>query len=117
MRKLKITTAILKGFDACEGARERFERQYPRGLVITDDQHTNFEILLERVQEDEATIQWGRQADAFTGALGIELAHALDAEWLARALSEVRFPSVTGLFHAAGELADAVGVYLESRKR
>lgn len=114
MRKLRITLAMLKDLDACNDAQDRFAEQYPRGLVVTDDQEENFEILLGRVQADLPTMRWGETADDCTEAASIVTAHAYDVEWLYHGMTG-DWRSIGDLFQAAGELADAVGVYLERK--
>lgn len=119
MRRLKVTAETLVGFGACSGAVRRFREQYPRGLVVTDDQLANFEILSARI--GESTIRWG---DADTWGFTGEWEVAADARWLTERLiatdrsERVSFSDSAsayyegGLFLVAGVLAEAVAAHL-----
>jgi hypothetical protein len=123
MRKLKITAEFLARVEigACRASRKYFRRVYPKGIEVTDNQHENFRIG----QDHNAT---GAHILGGRAALPEHCTTLDDFAWLTSALRDHNecfgrvccaphlSTSQGGEFALAGELADAVGIYLEKRK-
>ena len=114
MRTLKITVRTLQYFGACWRGCDRFADLYPRGVVLTDDQGSNFELLSAgAIAEYEGADFCGHDiTDLYWLAATIDgTSKIVYLNWVDDMCGRSR------LFYVAGLLADAVGCRAVARTR
>lgn len=90
MRKLVIDQDLLKRLGACLDGRDDFARDYPDGLILTDDQEVNRQILMDA--PDSAYEEcWPRFGTLRPHRLG----------WLAGVLVDRLPPGLYDTFHSS----------------
>lgn len=107
MRKMKITDRVLEVLGACRNGVDDFRDAFPHGVTITDDQETNFPIVVKAYAHD-CNVVW----------LIVRL-YRLHVWELPRENDSGRWIDDRysgGEFALAGLLADAVGVYQSVRR-
>jgi hypothetical protein len=122
MKKLRITaTFLIENLEACRSGVERFREQYPRGVVVTDDQEANFPIIVEALARGANVGFLAESLYVYDDSRPPYLADPMngllwgDDEYIADSVAEHH--ACGAEFGYAGFLADAVGVYLSKHPK